>query len=78
MKMTPYKNLSRNSGILSYEIFGDSIHVVFKTGRFRNYLYNDQIPGALMVDRMKLLAEQGRGLNSYISTTVKTRFARKW
>jgi replicative superfamily II helicase len=76
--MSPYKNLSGRSGVLSYDITGDSIVVVFRSGRFRNYLYNNQRPGEQVVNRMKQLAEQGYGLNSYISTTVKTRFARKW
>ncbi len=76
--MAPYKNLSGRSGVLSYEITGYSILVVFKSGRFRNYLYNNQRPGEQVVNRMKQLAEQGHGLNSYISTTVKTRFSRKW
>jgi len=76
--MTAYKNLGGNSNVLSYEIAEDSIHVVFKSGTHRNYLYNHVKPGKAMVDRMKALAMQGYGLNSYISTTVKSNFAKKW
>ncbi len=76
--LTPYRNLNGNSNVESYEIAPDSITVRFKSGRFRNYLYTNQRPGTALVDRMKALAEQGHGLNSYISTTVKSRFARKW
>ncbi len=76
--MTPYRNLGGNSDIVSYESTEDSIHVVFKSGRYRNYLYNFIRPGQAVVDRMKLLAAQGYGLNSYISSTVKDRYARKW
>lgn len=76
--MTPYRNLNGNSGVESYEITDDAIAVRFKSGRFRNYLYSNQRPGAVVVERMKALALQGHGLNSYISTTVKSRFARKW
>lgn len=76
--MTPYRNLSGNSNVVAYEVAGDSIHVVFKSGTYRNYLYNSVRPGRAMVAKMKLLAEQGRGLNSYISSTVKDNFARKW
>ncbi|BFM38214.1 hypothetical protein OLK001_01400 [Synechocystis sp. LKSZ1] len=76
--MTPYRNLNGNSNVLEYEATDDSIHVVFKSGAHRNYLYNHVRPGKAMVDRMKALANQGHGLNSYISTTVKSNFAKKW
>lgn len=76
--MTPYKNLNGNSNVASYESADDSIHVVFKSGAHRNYLYNHARPGKAMVDRMKALAAQGWGLNSYISTVVKSNFAKKW
>jgi hypothetical protein len=76
--MTPYRNLSGNSNVVFYEIAEDSIHVVFKSGTHRNYLYNHVCPGKAMVDRMKALAVHGSGLNSYISTTVKSNFAEKW
>ena len=76
--MTPYRNLSGSSNVLSYEIADDAIQVVFKSGTHRNYLYNHLRPGKLIVDRMKALAVEGCGLNSYISTTVKSNFAKKW
>lgn len=76
--MTPYRNLGGNSNVVSYEISDDSIHVVFKSGTHRNYLYNHLRPGKGMVDRLKALAVQGCGLNSYISTTVKSNYAKKW
>lgn len=76
--MTPYGNLSGNSNVASYAIAEDSIHVVFKSGAHRNYLYNHVRPGKEMVEKMKTLAAQGYGLNSYIATTVKSSFARKW
>lgn len=76
--MEPYQNLSRNSNIVSYQIFEDSIHVVFKSGCYRNYLYTYVKPGRYVVEQMKNLAVQGIGLNSYISSVVKTNYARKW
>jgi len=76
--MTPYRNLSGNSNVVSYESTEESIHVVFKSGRYRNYLYNSVRPGQIVVERMKVLAAQGYGLNSYISSIVKDRYARKW
>jgi len=76
--MTPYRNLNGDSNVISYEIMEDSIHVVFASGTNRNYLYDHSRPGKQMVDRMKELAAQGRGLNSYISTTVRQSYAKKW
>ncbi len=76
--MTPYRNLNGDSNVVSYEATDDSIHVVFASGTNRNYLYNHVRPGKKMVDQMKALASQGRGLNSYISTTVRQSYADKW
>ncbi len=76
--MTPYLNRGGDSGVVSYEIGADSITVVFRTGRERNYLYNYQRPGQTHVDQMKILAAQGEGLNAYISSVVRSNFARKW
>ncbi len=76
--MTPYKNLNRNSNVEAYELGEDSITVRFMSGRHRNYLYDSVRPGASIVAKMVALAQQGSGLNSYISTTVKSNFAKKW
>ena len=76
--MTPYRNLNGNSNIVAYETTEDSIHVYFGSGTHRNYLYNYVYPGKAAIDSMKILASQGHGLNSYISTTVKSNFAKKW
>lgn len=76
--MTPYRNLGGNSNVVSYEVTEDSILVVFKSGTYRNYLYDANRPGKMVVERMKALASQGRGLNSYISSVVKEGYARKW
>jgi hypothetical protein len=74
----PYKNLSGKSNVVSYETTDSSIHIVFRSGAHRNYLYDQSRPGKAMVDRMKILAEQGSGLNSYITEVVRKSFARKW
>jgi hypothetical protein len=76
--MTPYRNLGGNSNVVAYEVNEDSIQVVFKSGACRNYLYNSVRPGKAVVERMKLLAAKGQGLNSYISSVVKDNFASKW
>jgi hypothetical protein len=76
--MTPYKNLNGDSNVESYETIEDSIHILFRTGTHRNYLYDHIYTGKATVDRMKSLAAQGRGLSKYIAQTVKDRFCRKW
>lgn len=74
--MIPYRNLSGRSGIVSYETTDDSIHVLFRGER--HYRYDHTRPGKADVERMKALAEQGQGLGTYISQTVKNRYADKW
>ena len=76
--MKPYGNLNANSNVVAYMATEDSIHVVFKSGAFRNYLYSSIRPGKSTVDRMTQLAEQGYGLNTFISSVVKKNFAKKW
>ncbi|AMN46058.1 hypothetical protein ACG33_02815 [Steroidobacter denitrificans] len=76
--MTPYRNLNGNSNVVSYEATEESILVVFRSGTYRNYLYDANRPGKTVVERMKILAAQGRGLNSYIASVVKDSYARKW
>lgn len=76
--MILYRNLNGGSNIESYEITDDSITVRFNSGKIRNYLYTNNNPGIDIVENMKVLAAQGYGLNSFIKTTVKSRFERKW
>ena len=73
--MQLYKNLGGNSGVSAYAISDDSITVQFNDGG--TYLYNYNKPGAQSVERMKQLAISGRGLNSFISTSVKKNYASK-
>lgn len=74
--MERYKNLGGDSGVVGFEIGEDSITVKFSDGWL--YLYDSQRPGKAHVEQMKALAVAGRGLNSYISKTIKKNFARKW
>ena len=73
--MPPYANRGGNSGIVSYETGLGWITVTFKDGS--SYLYTDGSTGAARIARMKELAAAGQGLNSYISTTIKTAYERK-
>jgi len=73
--MTHYRNIGGNSGVLAFESTADSITVQFNNGSA--YIYTYAIPGKSDVDRMKLLAENGSGLNSYISSVIKKRYQTK-
>jgi hypothetical protein len=68
--MEKYKNASRNSGVLAYEIGTDWIKVKFILGReVYNYSYNKA--GKHHVEEMKILAQRGKGLATYINKNVK-------
>ena len=73
--MQTYLNLGGNSGVSAYEIGHDSITVQFKDGAV--YLYNYGSTGSENIETMKQLAANGTGLNSFISTTVRKRYAAK-
>jgi len=73
--MNRYQNLGGDSGVIAYEIGDDFIEVQFKDGWI--YLYTYMSTGRGDVETMKRLAAAGQGLNSFISTTVKKRFASK-
>ena len=76
-----YKNLAGNSPIRSYEFGEDFIDVEFKErskSGFRNYHYSYASTGADHIEKMKLFADGGRGLCTYIVQNVKKRFERQW
>ena len=62
--MQIYNNLGGNSGVHAYHIGEDYIEVQFNTGKIYRYSYMKA--GKEKVERMKFLAKQGNGLNSYI------------
>ena len=74
--MERYANLSRNSGVIAFEIAADSITVKFIDGN--EYLYTYDSAGADNVDHMKHLALRGEGLSGFISATVRDRYAKKF
>ena len=75
MRMERYRNLAGNSGVAAYEIGADSITVRFQDGD--TYLYTNASAGADTIAEMKRLAHAGRGLSSFISRTVRDRYAAK-
>jgi len=70
-----YKNLGGDSGITAYQSGEDYLWVVFADGA--RYLYTDASAGPERIKRMKLLAEQGEGLNTFINKYVRKNYAKK-
>ncbi len=71
--MKKYQDKHSNSGIYAYELGDDFIRVQFKSNSI--YLYTDAITGQQNVTQMKLLAERGRGLCTFISKIIKNNYA---
>ena len=74
--MKRYRNLSRDSGVVAYELSAGRIVVQFRDGW--KYEYTDQSAGAAAVATMHKLAVAGRGLSTFISTHVRKAYARKF
>ncbi len=68
--MQLYRNLSNDSGVHSFEIGIDFIRVKF-SGTSRVYTYSYSSAGEAHIEQMKLLALNGKGLNSYINKHTK-------
>jgi hypothetical protein len=75
MRMTPYLRLSGDSGVLAYRIEAQAIRVKFADGKI--YIYTYASTGRVHVERMKLLAQAGRGLSTYISKYVRDAYAER-
>ena len=67
--MNRYLNSNGNSNIYGYNIEPDRIYVTFNDGSTYSYSYRKA--GKKHVDNMKVLAERGYGLNSYIMRNVR-------
>lgn len=70
--MERYANRDGDSGVIAYELSQDSIKVKFHD--FKIYVYNSIRPGPQIVNEMKKLAADGRGLNSYINRVVRKNY----
>lgn len=73
--MKTYKNLNGNSGVKAFEIGDHSIAIRFNNGE--TYLYDHNVPGKKEVAQMKRLALAGKGLSTFISQSVRERYAAK-
>lgn len=73
--MKIYADIDGDSDIHAYEYGPDFIWVQFSAGSV--YLYTSQSAGSANIERMKTLADNGKGLNKFINTVVKKLYARK-
>jgi len=73
-KMTTYRNTGGNSGVSAYECGSDYIKVRFLTGDVYHYTY--QSAGRSNIEHMKVLAENGSGLNAFINTTARSLYVK--
>ena len=70
--MKKYGRLSGDAGVVAYALKKDAIDVKFVDGRV--YRYSHASAGAEHIARMKVLAEEGKGLTTYISQHVRERY----
>jgi hypothetical protein len=71
-----YRNFGGNSGVRYYAVGPSSIRIWFEDGG--SYEYDNSRPGREHVEAMKRLAEEGRGLTTYINQHVRENYARKF
>lgn len=71
--MQPYRNLSGNSGVVAFNLGDSHIDIEFQDGH--RYRYDYTTPGQAEVEAMKTLAQNGKGLATYINQHVRERFA---
>lgn len=73
--MHRYRNTSGESGVVAYDIGKDSITIQFTGGD--RYLYTERSAGADNIARMQELAREGRGLSTFVSQHIRSRYAKK-
>lgn len=73
--MKRYQNLSGKSQVTMYELAKDVVTVRYANQEV--YRYSNQSAGRENVSKMKVLAQAGKGLETFINANVKEKFARK-
>lgn len=73
--MQPYENSHRDTGVIAYETGDNGIAVQFRDGSV--YLYTINSAGREAIEKMKVLAKDGKGLTTYINQFVKDRYEKK-
>lgn len=70
--MEKYANLGERFGVREYSIGADYIDVKFSDGSLYRFSYRSA--GASIIEKMKLLAVRGYGLNSLIMRSARTKY----
>ena len=73
--MKSYEDRSGRGGITGYEILPDGIILEFNYKD--EYLYDYSKPGKEHVEQMKILAERGEGLTTYVNQHVRGNYKKK-
>ncbi|MGZ5243820.1 MAG: hypothetical protein ACXWEY_12175 [Bacteroidia bacterium] len=74
--MEKYKNKSGESGVTHYEIGTDYINIRFQHSP-EIYMHHYKIPCKSAVEKMKVLAEDGKSLSTFIGQEVKDNYFSK-
>lgn len=70
--MQRYRNRSGDSGVVAYDIGDKSITVEFRGGD--RYLYTNESAGQANIVVMQRLANEGRGLCTFINKVIRNRY----
>lgn len=70
--MEAYGNISGNSGVSRYKIEERGILVEFNREKVYRYTYSSA--GKEHIEKMKILAQQGKDLSTYISRNMKGKY----
>jgi len=73
--MKKYYDITGTSGVTSYETDDESITVEFNHEAVYRYTYASA--GKPAIEKMKRLAAEGKGLSTYISTSVREKYESK-
>lgn len=71
--MEIYKNSTGNGGVEKYEIGPDWIKIRFVSSE-KIYVYSYSLQGKKFVEKMKLLAQQGKGLTTFINEYIRYKY----
>ena len=73
--MVRYKNLSGDSKVVRYHLAKDAVTIRFSDCSV--YIYDNQCADHATISKMKVLADAGKGLGTFIATNLKGRYSRK-
>ena len=74
-RLALYKNLSKASKVVRYEILKDRVTVRFVDNSV--YIYSNQSATPGNIEKMKTLAMAGKGLSTFIDTNLKDKWMTK-